>query len=571
MRTRSRSTNSDEQNHYVVKKSRRITKLPNNHSFDEHTTPTPTTAVQQNDVNASTINLLTYAFCLQSVAVFLNDGDVMARLLTTNKSVKRLLSQYSFKQVVDVETSLRIIESDLGISLSVTRVKASNTGLDGLLKAHRSNRQLDGLLKIHQTNKVPVTEVHYFYQDRLHEDRPLPPFATHITYLSTDCVSKLVPGFLPNGVIDLDIKSVWNSPVQVGVIPLSVKALKLCLDVTNWMPSLIPDSVTDLTLELQSAFAGHSIGDLTPGSLPTSLKYLKFGQCGKLVAPGVIPTSLTHLSCCVDLLSILEPGSIPDGVFHLTLESRHNPKIFKQPKPGVIPTSISHVVLNTAGILDLNILHTLPRLTHLCVRAGYDAKLSSDMIPASVTHMSLSCNDGLNNDCRITTNMIPDTVTHLCFDHRFDQAIGKGIIPRPVTHVVMGDRFDRNLSPHTFPRSVTHLCFGKTFDKPVRVSDIPSSVTHLVFGENFNQEIKPGVIPSSVRYLAFGKKFTQKLDEKVFPSLLRYLEIPRGYVKEDDKHWLPASLTHVSYTAKQPHERPDFASTCWNPRYGIFM
>jgi hypothetical protein len=186
---------------------------------------------------SSACHLLEYNFLLSLVAEHLNDGDVLARLLTLNKSVKSILRKYPMKRICDTDLALAILEADPEIALSVTRVKANNTV-----------EQHDKLLEIAANNPSQLTEVHY-HHDCLVSPRSIPPFVTHLCIgsfgrhlLSFSALS------IPDSVVDLWLDGELSDADTV-TIPSSVRALKMKV-VTGFLASglNIPTTVDNLSM-----------------------------------------------------------------------------------------------------------------------------------------------------------------------------------------------------------------------------------------------------------------------------------------------------------------------------------
>lgn len=547
-----------------------------------------------NEVNA-TCCLLAHNFILQLVTESLNDCDVIARLLTLNKSMKNVIRKYSMKRICDTELALFIINMKSAIQLSVPRVKAN----------HKKVNEYDNLLKIAATNELK--EVHYLYDllyvfDQLYgprgESRPLPHFVTHLRVIALDItIDESVPLIIPDTVIDLDLEG--QIPLtKIVHIPQSVKVLKMSVDthhLTN--KQFIPDSVTNSSMSISQSGTSEP---LISGMLPSSLKDVMLNLKDPFDAR-VLPSSLTTLTLGHELLCKLEPGTIPLSVKSVVILSNRVGddglpiEEYDMPKPGVLHDSITQLGLYSSDQLDAKLLP--PRLkrldmsfdgsvtagwipktvTHLMTSTNIDGRLphsithlklignlklidglipnsvthleltpnsaprecapvlTAGMIPSSVTHLVLACFFKL----KMVPGIIPASVTHLTFNDSFNIVLHDHAIPSSVTHLVFGEKFNQPISSQMLPPNLTHLCFGKNFNKPIHINHIPASVTSLLFGEKFNQIIEPKVLPQSVKYLAFGSAFSHNLDETCLPRSLDYIEIPRGYLKKDNKLWLP--------------------------------
>lgn len=552
-------------------------------------------------------HLLAYNFLLTLVTEYLNDGDVIARLLTLNKSITTILPKYSMKRLCDTGLALAVLDADPRIALSVTRVKASSTAED------RNN-----LMKVAaQINTLK--EVHYYHNVMRAHDHQIPSFVTHLdAYLRgwSMPLSQMSP--FSDSIVDLHLGLVTQE--ESIRLPSSVKKLSIILSahhLANGKP--IPDSVVDLTMTVQD-FSRTCL--LVPGMLPASLKRLNL-QVGPF-GVGVIPHSVIELELSNKLLRSLAPGTIPDSVkcVHISLNEYRNAKPIVSPTdgtPGILPDSVTQLYLESGDfnpqlmptrlthlilgyeLLHLDITRFIPTtvthltagisvkqvipfsVTHLKLKSArledlegmippsvthlelpddgcsYGQQLKPGAIPSSVTHIVFGCPDNQ----KMIPNIIPSSVTHLTFHNSFNRMLPKGVIPSSVKHVVFGDEFNRQICAQTFPHGLTHLCFGRDFNQPIRSKCIPSTVESLVFGTNFDQVIQPLAIPQSVKYLAFGSAFSHHLDEKCLPGALDYIEISRGYVKQDDECWLPSSLTYFSHQSKPVVQRPGFENTRW--------
>lgn len=218
--------------------------------------------------------LCLYNFIIPLVVAYLNDGDVMARLLTINKSIKQLLPKYSFKRICDAATALKICQLDAGILFSITRIRTKDTDLETLLKVVELNRE-------------QLKEVHYDCRYK-GDDCEIPECVTH---LKIDTLTLMIPpGAIPNSVVDLD--SYVRCRLVVGSIPSSVKVARLSISLTYYRPEMIPVTVIDLNLTLNEI----RILELYPGIFPNSIKSLLIKDHDRPFPAGRDPLIRQHIA-----------------------------------------------------------------------------------------------------------------------------------------------------------------------------------------------------------------------------------------------------------------------------------
>lgn len=540
------------------------------------------------------MDLLRYPFLLPLVIAFLNDGDVVARLLITSKSIRQMITKYTFKRLCVDDQPIEIVQASRDIQFSFEAVT-----LEYILS--------DSFPRAQKLNKSPLKYCKYGYSGY---DK-MPNYG--VTHLQINRWShrlfRVPVGLIPRTVIDLEA---YSCQLEVDSIPASVKTVRLMdVDISTFDPSVIPSTVTSLSITDSKQNPQATIHSVFPASLTS----LQLDHHNQPFAVGILPSSLKSITCNSELLSKLDPGAIPDSVVSLELKWDD----LYVPKSGVAPNTVSSIVVKTdvhksiidlgvfsswampaslkdltlhvsfdkkigAGLIPATLTHfnmtgsqfgglevgALPNsITHLSIKTrelgiprgtiphsvthlslDQDSKLASHLepgdIPSSVTHLLFSC----NNQQKMTAGIIPNSVTHLTFGSDFNRPLSEGAIPSFVTHLIFEGKFNQLLKQKPFPSTLTHLYLCESFQRAIGSSSesfLPTSLTHLQFEDDYNCKIHPGRIPDSVTHLALGSEGMFDLNEDQFPRSLTYLQIPRGHVKADDKLWLPPGVTHVSY------------------------
>ena len=179
-----------------------------------------------------------------------------------------------------------------------------------------------------------------------------------------------------------------------------------------------------------------------------------------MIAPGIIPSSVTHLAFSCNDNQKMVRGIIPDSVTHLTFDRR-----FDRPVPdGAIPHSVTHLVFG----IDFNqslTRRSLPcALTHIAFGHVFDKPLAAGVVPPSVRHLVLDC----SFSCVTDGATIP-FVTHLSSSQfsRSDVKLHPGNLPRSLSHLEVPASYLNN-GKLQLPASVTHLSY-----KPVDIDGHP--------------------------------------------------------------------------------------------------
>lgn len=186
-----------------------------------------------------------------------------------------------------------------------------------------------------------------------------------------------MPGVIPFGVTDILIRPKLKRRFGPGIFPASVKRLSL-VDRCTASHDSIPGSVTHFT-----------IGVVKPGVIPSSVTHLTFdAEYDKHVAAGVIPSSVTHLKFGRNMKQPVTFDTIPHSVTHLVLSP-----LQLIDNPDWIPPSVTHVECPSSYRVDTSkIRYMLPStvehvwcnslsfMKHLVVASGH-VRVSTGTMP----------------------------------------------------------------------------------------------------------------------------------------------------------------------------------------------
>eukprot|EP01132_Coremiostelium_polycephalum_P005601 gene5601-6969_t len=272
------------------------------------------------------------------------------------------------------------------------------------------------------------------YNQRIVRDETFPSSVTKLQFRSpyqTDIDIQNIPSSVESVIFEL--KST-ESAVEVlrHLIPKSVKECKV---ENEWITSPIemvipfdrPIKVGDIpsTVErLTFSSSGNSV-PIPVGAIPSSVTYLKFDHRFAGLKHGVIPTSVKELVIFCD--STLQPGMIPSSVTHLTIHQYN------------------------AGLVTPDLLP--PNLVYLRYGMYYSKSITSDMIPSTVTHLCV------DRPSLIKVGAIPPTVTRFSIEysheiHMFDPKRLRDLLPETVLQLDFNKSFSLQNGMNTF---VPHL------------------------------------------------------------------------------------------------------------------
>eukprot|EP01132_Coremiostelium_polycephalum_P011917 gene11917-14573_t len=401
---------------------------------------------------------------------------------------------------------------------------------------------------------------------------------------------KLVPGMIPNSVVDLHIGPGINT-YSPGVFPNSFTKLQLYGDFRKFplIPGSIPNSV--ITIIFEHTFAPN----LTPGIIPSSVKYIDYsikyelpGELPKSIEPqpleiGVYPSSVIELKLPFCSNFQLQKGSIPSSVKKLTIESG-----FKQTiKPGTLPNSLKTIEFAT---FHSEMLHegSIPKSVDTLKAALSIRKfnldcyhLTNDLIlvlglyynhykKVSLEELSPEEKQKYESMNGFPFHLIPDSVTSISFsENLYKLPIKIGDIPPNIKEIyfwqespLRESKFCVPLQIGSFPDTITKLEFTSSIQIKLVPGMIPNSVVDLLIGPGINiyspgvipnsvtklhlygdfrkSPLIPGSIPNSVITLIFEYSFAPNLTPGIIPSSVKYIDYNIKCFSPDEK--LPKSI-----------------------------
>eukprot|EP01132_Coremiostelium_polycephalum_P005098 gene5098-6345_t len=369
-------------------------------------------------------------------------------------------------------------------------------------------------------------------------------------------------GSIPNSVVDFSLlidRNVKNfnfkSTLQPGSIPVSVKKLTINHHFFKHDPTLIPSSVTSLSMNNWSYYKGETdlippsivhlrIGmndtqqslapgcfpdgietldfgyyfsksaDLVPGVIPYSVKNLKILNYDSALKKGVIPPSVEILELGSQLRLPIGRGVIPNGVKVLTFGTYFNQPILKDSIPDSI-TQLNIATKNIPPILSPEILPPNISIKHIFT---LEPLTPNTFLPPTIEFLDCQF-------CRIYKGLLPHGLKTLIL--RADiVSIEINSIPNTVTSITFEKMVEIPIIIGILPPSLKYLKFNRGYNAKSPVFPlIPHSVETLFFGGFSNNIIPAGSLPESMLYLNLGINFSQSLGNGVLPSKLKNLEI----------------------------------------------
>lgn len=209
----------------------------------------------------------------------------------------------------------------------------------------------------------------------------------------SQCHHLLEPGSLPEQLTRFTCYS-FESPFTLGMFPASLRHIELWFCHHALVPGVIPFGVTDILIrpKLKRRFG--------PGIFPASVKRLSLvDRC--TASHDSIPGSVTHFT-----IGVVKPGVIPSSVTHLTFDAEYD----KHVAAGVIPSSVTHLKFGR-NMKQPVTFDTIPHsVTHL-VLSPLQLIDNPDWIPPSVTHVE--CPSSYRVDTSKIRYMLPSTVEHV--------------------------------------------------------------------------------------------------------------------------------------------------------------
>ncbi|KYQ93186.1 hypothetical protein DLAC_05822 [Tieghemostelium lacteum] len=268
------------------------------------------------------------------------------------------------------------------------------------------------------------------------------------------------------------------------------------------VPKMIPESVTNLSIEFDFYYDGFDWNQIIPrsslvnltlsnisrhslrvGDLHEGLETLVLGpQLNQNFSVGIFPKTLKYLEIISETPSTIEMGSLPDG-----LET-----------------------LNIRGIqLDCSIPQTVK---HLDIVKSYFSQ-NSDYPKSLETLYSNRIENGW-----ILGTCLNLKVVHLLL---FNSKIESGMFPDTVESLTL-PLFNHPIVPNSLPKNLKSLEL-REFNQPLVAGWVPEGLEVLVMEGRFNQNIKKGHFPSTLISLNLSMSNINAFDNGSIPISLQSL------------------------------------------------
>lgn len=286
---------------------------------------------------------------------------------------------------------------------------------------------------------------------------------------------------------------------------------------------------SDLPPQLVTLKVDHSFSWKTPPLLPNTLKHLKINNASlpdlaatKLISfswdPRVTNNKLPFLSHLnFKFLEKLELGpnyKVRLPYFqHLTELSCHVRLVMTL---AWVPPLLTHLTVVEDDTRHYNMVDKLPSTLTSFKIHGFAITCPLDILPASLTHLTLGESFSLPVD-----NMLPPNLKKLKFRGNFDGTVDA--LPSNLESLKFKSGFNQTVD--FLPATLRKLKFTRKFNQPV--NNIPPLLTHFKFGKNFNQPIDN--LPTSITHMKFGKYFRQHVSS--FPTSLTHLSVKGKYCR----------------------------------------
>ncbi|KYQ91098.1 hypothetical protein DLAC_08004 [Tieghemostelium lacteum] len=376
----------------------------------------------------------------------------------------------------------------------------------------------------------------------------------------------------PPSITYLDLGVSFNYNISIDILPpnlqhlilgnsfnSSVLSLPTSL-VTLHLPSFTPPDlgiypVALQELKLQNLKCINSIG------LLSNLIKLELKQFDEDLAEGVLPLTLQEL-ILPKFSKVLHPGSIPHSVTHLTLYFYHTIN-----NSCALPLSLKSLVLvnQNQALIPSTILND-HKFERLLARFSLHNIRSIDQLPNTLKYLEL----GMNAICEISEGVLPETLEEIVFTSYFDQAYNKRLYTNPIfVHLknlrilktcwqvkeTLEDNLPEGLKEfhlttidydllQSLPKGLEILiCKNAIIDPTMRYTSIydftvelgkglfPPSLLKLDLGAFFKATLTEGSLPPLLESIRFNSQYHQKFQENTFPSTLKRIYISEKCLK----------------------------------------
>eukprot|EP01132_Coremiostelium_polycephalum_P003089 gene3089-3864_t len=302
-------------------------------------------------------------------------------------------------------------------------------------------------------------------------------------------------GALPNSLTELEIIDMIHFPIIEGILPLSLKKLKFGVSLYTTFP-ILPNGLETLSYNCSNCYDPYL--SIPPNSLPNSLQTLKVrNKLNQEFSIGVLPPNLKHLK----LESCKHEFNVEDSLQNQDLD--HKPKrslhLPKNIRPHISIPFLDVVDYDTFNSGDVkfpfNQIVNKVRITfkdNQLVNAFGSVVRGSILVSSS---SSITCSSlrklKITTLVKIPANIIPETVEKLSVKVPLASILTKQPeIP-----------YDCMLEIGSIPMSVKKLEIDHRLFKHDPHNLIPASVTDLIVESWVSFEGEIDLIPSSVRKL----------------------------------------------------------------------
>ena len=274
-----------------------------------------------------------------------------------------------------------------------------------------------------------------------------------------------------------------------------------------------PGSVTWASQESLEQKVGWHVPELVPGALPHGLRHLFLNSDGRNapLRPGSIPSSVTflrfgrHWRFGVDVPRVLEPHVLPEGLTHVVFDGAerecNDPLLVRHSLPASLRQLRWGCGRPPLQELSADILPPHLELIDLCGVSHVAPLLHPGVLPPSVRRLRLSLYQPSFEP--LPRGSIPEGVVHLLIDGYFQWELGAGTLPSTLRTLAVVPQFSRFLVPGVLPDGL-RLLFLPTMmhAAPIPGSAIPDSVVGLQLpGPTARDLVYEGALPRSLRWI----------------------------------------------------------------------
>eukprot|EP01132_Coremiostelium_polycephalum_P007744 gene7744-9524_t len=390
-----------------------------------------------------------------------------------------------------------------------------------------------------ELNCIPHSVTRLTFQNPLY-DHPLKDghLPASIQTLKINVKSQLVHGSIPNSVTDLTLTT--DQMIDIGTIPNSVTKLHFISQskIILMKPGSIPSSVTELTMDL-----GFKIKS---GFIPESVLTLKLSKFNRILKPGHLPDSITHLDLGNQFNQPIDIGGLPSSIKNLKLGKLFNQDI----KVGIFPIGIQQIEFGER----------------------FDKTLPVDVFPSSLISLIL----GVSFKQELTIGSLPPGLKKLdILNRHYPHYIDPLIVPQSLVSLILNPKYGFSLA--RFQNSLKYLsmgvglkpsdigllpntleCLDTSFIVPIPIGFIPPSLKVLGLcitdTNNFALPLLPGSIPPTVETLVISTSVNIP-PMNLIPNGIKNLFLKfstSSKVQLSIKNIIPSSVSTLKITSTYP-------------------